>query len=116
MLEINEKDHISLIVSSLNVIYNKGLINGKLNSIDLYLLNIIYKLINDENFIDIKEELKSLYLNYYYNSKNICKINTLNNYNVLNVNNNFIQLETGDCVQTINTFGVFTIEFNNIFN
>lgn len=116
MLEINEKDHISLIVSSLNVIYNNGLINGKLNAIDLYLLNIIYTLINDENFIDIKEDLKSLYLNYYYNSKNICKINSLNNYNVLNVGNNFIQLETGDCVQIINTFGVFTIEFNNTFN
>lgn len=116
MLEINEKDHNSLIVSSLNVIYNKGLINGKLNTIDLYLLNIIYKLINDENFIDIKEELKSLYLNYYYNSKNICKINSLNNYNVLNVGNNFIQLETGDCVQEQDFQGIFTIEFNDIFN
>lgn len=116
MLEINEKDHISLVHSTLNVIYNKARINGKLNSTDLYLLNILYTLINDINFLEIKNDLKDLYLKYYYTSKDICKINTLNHYNILTSNNNFIQLETGDCLPTIDVFGVFTIEFNNIFN
>ena len=39
MLEINEQNHTSVLISSLDNIYNQGKLNGKLNSVNLYILN-----------------------------------------------------------------------------
>ena len=49
MFEINELNHVPVVISSLDKIYNKAKVNGKLNSINLYVFNIIFKLLNLES-------------------------------------------------------------------
>ena len=49
MFEINELNHVPVVISSLDKIYNKAKVNGKLNSINLYIFNIIFKLLNLES-------------------------------------------------------------------
>ena len=74
MTEINDKNHISILLSSLNKSYKQAKLKGKLNSIELYIFNIIFKLLNDEYLVLTTEERKcliSLYEKMYINSKNI---------------------------------------------
>lgn len=99
MLEINEQNHTGVLLSSLDKIYNKGRLNGKLNSINLYILNIIYKLL-DNCCIELTQEnkiqLMDLYRKIYYNSETICKVSNIKKYNIP-VKLHFEQAETEDC-------------------
>ena len=75
MTEINDKNHISILLSSLNKSYKQAKLKGKLNSIELYIFNIIFKLLNNQYLVLTTEERKcliSLYEKMYINSKNIC--------------------------------------------
>ena len=47
MIQIDEKNHASVIIGSLNKIYNKVKLSGKLEAIDLYILNMIYNILNN---------------------------------------------------------------------
>ena len=105
MLEINEQNHTSVLISSLDNIYNQGKLNGKLNSVNLYILNIIFKLLNNccitlENYQ--KRELMELYRKIYFNSDSICKVSNIQKY-TLPIKNTFTQAEIEDCNQ-VNTF------------
>ena len=97
MTEINDKNHISILLSSLNKSYKQAKLKGKLNSIELYIFNIIFKLLNDEYLVLTTEERKcliSLYEKMYINSKNIC--NNLPIYKTKYVTK-FFQAESTDC-------------------
>jgi len=105
MLEINEQNHTSVLISSLDNIYNQGKLNGKLNSINLYILNIIYKLLDNccMTLTQIqRRELIDLYRKIYFNSESICKITNIQKY-IMPVKQTFTQAEIEDCNQ-INTF------------
>ena len=105
MIEINEKNHTSTVISSLNKIYNLGKINGKLDSINLYILNIIYKLLDGcclhLTSVEIKQ-LLNLYNTIYFYSSEICHNNLLESYNPA-YKPLFFQAETTDC----NNYPVF---------
>ena len=97
MTEINDKNHISILLSSLNKSYKQAKLKGKLNSIELYIFNIIFKLLNDQYLVLTTEERKcliSLYEKMYINSKNIC--NNLPIYKTRYVTK-FFQAESTDC-------------------
>jgi len=97
MTEINDKNHISVLLSSLNKSYKQAKLNGKLNSIELYIFNIIFKLLNNQYLVLTTDERKcliSLYEKMYINSKNIC--NNLPIYKTKNITK-FFQAESTDC-------------------
>jgi len=97
MTEINDKNHISILLSSLNKSYKQAKLNGKLNSIELYIFNIIFKLLNNQYLVLTTDERKcliSLYEKMYINSKNIC--NNLPIYKTKNITK-FFQAESTDC-------------------
>lgn len=109
MFEINELNHVPVVISSLDKIYNKAKVNGKLNSINLYVFNIIFKLLNLESLTltDTQiQKLKTFYSNIYFNSQDICKTKGFSPY-TLPVKNKFFQAETTDC----NTYP----KFENIY-
>jgi hypothetical protein len=104
MIEINEKNHASTIISSLSKIYNEGKITGKLDAIDLYLLNIIYKLLQGCCITLTETQKKQLinsYRNIYFHAKNICHTTAIEIYKPT-YKTPFFQAETEDC----NTFSV----------
>ena len=96
---VSEKVHYSTIISSLNKQYSQSKLGISITPNDIYLLEIIYKLLND-NYIEISKDEKKLLLNIYrnilYKSKHVC----YSNYNC-NVYSNFknktIQADKTDC-------------------
>jgi hypothetical protein len=99
MIEINEKNHTSIIISSLNKVYNTGRMTGRLESTDLYLFNTIYKLLAgcclDLNDIE-RKQLMSLYRTMYFHSVNICHTTPIEVYeNVYKTP--FFQADSVDC-------------------
>lgn len=101
MLEINEINNISVIISSLDKIYKKGQLTGKLNSSNLYILNIIYNLL-DNCCLELTNEqrilLMNMYRNIYFYSENICKVSNIKKYKI-EPKIVFEQAEVTDCNQ-----------------
>ena len=100
MLEISEKSHTSILITSLNKIYNKVKIGKPLKSNKLYLLNIIYKLLFD-NIISLNDNQKKYLINlyrnlYFYNDDQICKGPLIKKYQLKN-KSKFIQAQVEDC-------------------
>jgi hypothetical protein len=101
MLEINEQNHTSVLISSLNKIYNQSKLKGKLNSINLYFLNIIFNLLNNcciELSNKEKKQLMNVYRKLYFNSENICNVENVLKYKI-EPKITFTQAETKDCNQ-----------------
>lgn len=99
MIQINEINHASVIISSLDKIYNIGKISGKLDSIDLYTLNIIYKLLSHcclNLTHEQNKQLVDIYRNIYFHSKNICHNNSIETY-IPTHRIPFFQAESVDC-------------------
>jgi len=99
MLEINELNNTSVLISSLDKIYNLGRLNGKLKSIDLYVLNIIFKLLNGcciELTHDQRRMLMELYRHFYFNTEYICPVSHIQGY-IAPVMSQFTQAESADC-------------------
>lgn len=99
MIEINEKNHQSVIISSLEKIYNEGRISGRLNSVDLYLLNIIYKLL-DNCCIEItpteRKILMDMYRNILFHSVQVCNTTSVEIYKPT-YRTPFLQADSEDC-------------------
>lgn len=99
MLSINEKSHISTVIGSLDKIYKQAKLTGQLNSVDIFYLNIIYKLITGCN-VSLNEKqmscLISLYSRISFSSTYICPVKPMKKYQ-LTKRNTFIQAETTDC-------------------
>jgi len=77
MRNITAENHVKVINASLNKIYNQSRIKGKLESIDLYIFNILFKYINDcdlELTHSQRKQLECIYRIIYNTSKDICKI------------------------------------------
>lgn len=98
MLDINNKQHISVIIKSLENIYNQAKIYGKLNPRDLNYLNIIYKLLNscylDLSLKDI-QKLIEVYNKIEFNSEFICAPIIYPKH--IQTKTTFVQAESKDC-------------------
>ena len=98
MIEITENNHSLVLNASLKKLYNKGRINGKLEPKDLYVLNILYNLINECHITishEQRKQLECLYRTLYNNSQNICKVKTVKGYNV-DSDSKFIVADKGE--------------------
>lgn len=99
MLEISEKAHTSVLIGSLDKVYRQTLLGNKINSNDIYLLNIIFKLLDGcclELTNNQKRTLSDLYRKLYFKSKQICPGPTIRKYQITKTPK-FIQAETTDC-------------------
>lgn len=98
-MEICELSHEQIIVSTLNKIHNQSKIDGVLQIKNVYLLNIIYNLINScclELSKDILDKLTNLYLCILNNSNEICHNLEIEKYKSKSINY-FVQAESTDC-------------------
>jgi len=99
MKQINKKSHYATIISSLNKEYKKLKIGKSINTKDLYLLNIIYNLLQEFYLTLLETEIEALikiYNTILYNSKVVCNNNCQEPYQI-NKNNIFIQADETDC-------------------
>lgn len=99
MQQINEKSHYATLISSLNKEYKQTKLGKSINSIDVYLLDIIYNLLQESNLTLSDEEITKLMKKYntiLYNSKVICN-NTYQEVYQMSKKDNFIQAEKTDC-------------------
>jgi hypothetical protein len=98
MLDINNKVHISVIIKSLENIYNYSKIYGVLNPEDLNYLNIIYKLLNSCHLdltIEQIQKLTGIYENIKNVSKFICPELIYPKH--IQTKTKFVQAESEDC-------------------
>ena len=99
MIIISEKKHISTIISSINKVYNRAKINGKLSVKDIYYLHVIYKLLTNDLFdltLDENNVLVTTYNKLTYLSKDICPPIILKTYQTTPIIK-FEQAEVEDC-------------------
>lgn len=99
MQQINEKSHYATIISSLNKEYKKTKIGKTLTPNDIYLLDVVYNLLQgcclELSDIEIKKLLK-IYNTILHTSKIICNNNYQEVYQMTKVDK-FIQAEKTDC-------------------
>ena len=85
MIEITPSNHAKVLNASINKIYNRSRIKGKLDSIDLYIFNVLYNGImhcNLELTHDQRKQLECVYRILYNTSPDICKVNGLQGLNL----------------------------------
>ena len=99
MQQINEKAHYSTLISSLNKEYKKTKLAKTLTPNDIYLLDIVYNLLQgcclELSDIEIKK-LLTVYNNLSFGSKVICNNNYQETYQ-MSKKDKFIQAEKDDC-------------------
>lgn len=99
MLEVCEKSHIATVINSLDKIYRQSKVNGELNPLDIYYIDIIYKLLYQCN-IDISNEdrkqLINIYNNLSFKSDYICPNTNITPFH-LNIKTVTIQNNIDDC-------------------
>lgn len=99
MQQINEKSHYSTIISSLNKEYKKTRVGKTITPDDIYLLDIVYNLLQGcclkLSDIEIKKLLK-IYNTILHTSKIICN-NSYQEVYQMSKKNKFIQAEITDC-------------------
>jgi len=99
MQQINEKSHYATIISSLNKEYKKTKIGKTLTPNDIYLLDVVYNLLQgcclELSDIEIEKLLK-IYNTLLHNSKIICNNNYQEVYQ-MSKKDKFIQAEKTDC-------------------
>lgn len=99
MQQINEKSHYSTIISSLNKEYKKTKIGKTITPNDIYLLDVVYNLLQgcclELSDIETKKLLK-IYNTLLHGSKIICNNNYPEVYQ-MSKTDKFIQAEKDDC-------------------
>jgi len=99
MQQINEKSHYSTIISSLNKEYKKTKIGKSITPNDIYLLDVVYNLLQgcclELSDIETKKLLK-IYNTVLHTSKIICNNNYQEIYQ-MSKKDKFIQAEKTDC-------------------
>lgn len=97
MIEITIKQHLSVLIGSIEKIYNKVILTGKIEIRDIYYLNIIYKLLNK---VELSNSQNNMLINYYnqlsYHSDSICPPKVIKKYQTTPIPK-FQQLEPADC-------------------
>ena len=99
MQQINEKSHYSTLISSLNKEYKKTKIGKTLTPNDIYLLDIVYNLLQGcclELNNDDYKKLLNIYNNILFTSKILCNNNYQQEYQITK-KDKFIQAEKTDC-------------------
>ena len=99
MLQIKEKQHISTIIESIVRTYKRAKVNGILKSNEIYYLNIIKKLLSNENLVltnDQNNLLISIYNKLSFNSKQMCSPKIYKSYQTTPIIK-FEQAEVTDC-------------------
>lgn len=97
MIEITIKQHLSVLIGSIEKIYNKVILTGKIEIRDIYYLNIIYKLLNN---VELSNNQNNMLINYYnqlsHYSDSICPPKVIKKYQTTPTPR-FQQLESEDC-------------------
>lgn len=102
MQQLNEKSHYATVISSLNKEYKKTKVGKSLTPNDIYLLDIIYNLLNgcclELSNTDYKK-LLNIYNNILFTSKVICNSSYQEKYQMTK-DTKFIQAKKTDCNDT----------------
>ena len=81
MIEITIKNHLGVLIGSIEKIYKRAQLNGKLETVDIYYLNIIYKLLNKLELTNSENnQLISFYNKLSFYSNNICPPKVIKKY------------------------------------
>lgn len=97
MINITIKNHLGVLISSIDKIYKKAQMVGKLESKEVYYLNIIYKLLNNSELTNSQNnQLITFYNKLSFYSNNICPPKVIKKYQTT-ITPKFQQLESNDC-------------------
>ena len=97
MNEVKVKAHLAIIISSLDKALKKVKITGKLNIKEIYLLNTIFRILNNLELTDDQtEELFGYYTDLIYYSDQICNPEILKTYQTTPLIT-FQQADPDDC-------------------
>ena len=116
MIDINEKTHTSVVIGSLDKIYNQSRVTGVLHSNDVYILDSIYKLLSGCTTSIThtqRRSLISLYNTILNSSKYTCKSIILSQDKVI-LKSKFTQAEYTDCNTTANLQKIYYWQEPNI--
>lgn len=97
MINIAIKNHLGVLISSIDKIYKKAQMVGKLESKEIYYLNIIYKLSNNLELTNSQNnQLITFYNKLSFYSNNICPPKIIKKYQTT-PKSKFEQAEVTDC-------------------
>ena len=97
MINITIKNHLGVLIGSIDKIYKKAQMVGKLESKEVYYLNIIYKLLNNSELTNSQNnQLITFYNKLSFYSDNICPPKVIKKYQTT-PKLKFEQAEVTDC-------------------
>lgn len=97
MINITIKNHLGVLIGSIDKIYKKAQMVGKLESKEIYYLNIIYKLLNNSELTNSQNnQLITFYNKLSFYSDNICPPKVIKKYQTT-PKPKFEQAEVTDC-------------------
>ena len=97
MINITIKNHLGVLIGSIDKIYKKAQMVGKLESKEVYYLNIIYKLLNNSELTNSQNnQLITFYNKLSFYSDNICPPKIIKKYQTT-PKPKFEQAEVTDC-------------------
>lgn len=97
MIDLTIRQHLGVLIGSINKLYNKAKIEGVLNAKDIYYLNTLYRIIdNIELTPNEYKNLITLYTKFSFCSDNICPIDICKTYSTA-PSNNFEVADPTDC-------------------
>ena len=97
MINITIKNHLGVLIGSIDKIYKRAQMVGKLESKEVYYLNIIYKLLNNLELTNSQNnQLITFYNKLSFYSDNICPPKVIKKYQTT-PKPKFEQAETTDC-------------------
>ena len=97
MINITIKNHLGVLIGSIDKIYKKAQMVGKLESKEVYYLNIIYKLLNNSELTNSQNnQLITFYNKLSFYSNNICPPKVIKKYQTT-PKPKFEQAEVTDC-------------------
>lgn len=97
MINITIKNHLGVLIGSIDKIYKRAQTVGKLESKEIYYLNIIYKLLNNSELTNSQNnQLITFYNKLSFYSDNICPPKVIKKYQTT-PKPKFEQAEVTDC-------------------
>lgn len=97
MINITIKNHLGVLIGSIDKIYKRAQMVGKLESKEVYYLNIIYKLLNNSELTNSQNnQLITFYNKLSFYSDNICPPKIIKKYQTT-PKPKFEQAEVTDC-------------------
>ena len=97
MINITIKNHLGVLIGSIDKIYKRAQMVGKLESKEVYYLNIIYKLLNNSELTNSQNnQLITFYNKLSFYSDNICPPKVIKKYQTT-PKPKFEQAENTDC-------------------